>query len=39
MVFHVFIFIFCLEPTLEKKDAWTRETSVTVIVIFSNVLF
>ena len=38
MVFCVFIFIFCLEPTL-GKDIWMRATSPTVMVIFSKVLF
>ena len=33
MVSRVLIFIFCLEPTLEK-DTWMRVTSATVMVIF-----
>ena len=35
MVFHVFIFIFCLGPTL-RKDTQVAATSDTVTVIFSN---
>ena len=37
MEFHVLIFSFlCLEPTV-RKDTWVRTTSVTVMVISSNV--
>ena len=35
MVYRVFIFIFCLEPTL-GKDTWMRATSTNVMVIFSK---
>ena len=38
MVFLVFIFIFCLESTL-GKDTWMTAASVTVMVIFSKMLF
>ena len=33
MVFHVSIFIFCLETTLQE-NSWMRTTSVAVVVIF-----
>ena len=38
MVSRVFIFIFCLEPTL-GKDTWLGTTSATVMVIFSKAPF
>ena len=38
MVFCVFIFIFCLEPTL-GKDTWMRASSATVMVFFSKLPF
>ena len=33
MVFHVFIFIFCLETTVRENE-WMSTISVTVMVIF-----
>ena len=38
MIFHSFIFIFCLEPTV-KESNWMGTTFATVMIIFSKVPF
>ena len=35
MVFSVFIFLICLEPTV-RQNIWMRTISVTVMVIFKK---